>query len=388
MRLPDIVNIARRDLRGSWRSFSLFMLCLALGVAVTCAVGMVNAIVTTAIERDARILLGGDVVMQQPNTVFTEQDIETAQSVAERTTLVTRTNTIARADNGRAVSVELKSVDQDYPLLGSVVINAEGTLHEAMSDKGVLVDPLLLTRLDLNVGDEIALGDGVARIAGTIEHEPDRVGGLVGFGPRVLLSSATMSELDILKPGALARHSLHIELADPSQSLNVAELLRASNPDSAWTVRHSNQVQPMLARLTDRLATYLTLAGLTSLLIGGIGVALAVRSYLDSKTTGIATLKCLGASSGNIATLYGTQILILSLTGTVIGLVIGALLPLMLKLIPVSVVPIDIGYQLHWQPILTSTLYGILTAALFSIGPLIARPVLARGGFVQKQLHR
>ena len=61
--------------------------------------------------------------------------------------------------------------------------------------------------------------------------------------------------------------------------------LRAENPEARWRARGTRDVQPRITRFTDRLASYLTLAGLTALLIGGVGVALAIQNYLAGKTS-------------------------------------------------------------------------------------------------------
>ena len=104
-----------------------------------------------------------------------------------------------------------------------------------------------------------------------------------------------------------------------------------SNPEAQWRARGTRDVQPRITRFTDRLASYLTLAGLTSLLIGGVGVALAIQNYLAGKTATIATLKCLGAPSGLVFRIYLLQVLVLAGSGILLGLAIGQAAPWLLR---------------------------------------------------------
>jgi putative ABC transport system permease protein len=137
-----------------------------------------------------------------------------------------------------------------------------------------------------------------------------------------------------------------------------------------------------VTRFTDRLATYLTLAGLTALLTGGLGVALAVDGYLRGKTRSIATLKCIGAASGQIFTVYLVQIMLLAGLGVLIGLIVGQILPLLVYLLPSDLLPVTIGYGIYPGPLLVAAASGLLAALAFAIWPLaMAREVSAAGLF-------
>src|SRR3546814_14015889 len=103
--------------------------------------------------------------------------------------------------------------------------------------------------------------------------------------------------------------------------------LHAAFPDEGWTVRDRTNASPRVQRFVDRTALFLTLVGLSALLVGGVGVGNAVRSYLDGKTATIATLKCLCAPGRLVFRLYLTQLLLLALGGVALGMLIGALAP-------------------------------------------------------------
>ena len=110
--------------------------------------------------------------------------------------------------------------------------------------------------------------------------------------------------------------------------------------------------------------------GLTALLIGGVGVANAVKSHLDRKRDVIATLKTLGATGGQVFALYLVQILVLALIGSAIGLALGASLPYLIASVFGALIPLPIAPALHPGDLALALVYGLLTALAFALWPL------------------
>jgi len=105
-------------------------------------------------------------------------------------------------------------------------------------------------------------------------------------------------------------------------------------------------------------------------MIGGVGIAAAVRAYLDEKVPTIATLKTVGASRGIVFLVYLLQIGALSLTGIVIGLVLGAGLPLLVAPLIQSRLPMPAAFGLYPGPLVEAAIYGVLAALVFALWPL------------------
>ena len=340
-----------------------------MGVSTIAAVGVLNAGITRALERDASALLGGDVTLSQPNIAIDDAEIERLRPEGATLSAVVRTNSIAFAGD-RNIAIEIKAVDDAYPLYGALAVEPASALAELRSDAVALVESGLLARLDRQVGDHIEIGSGQVRIAGVLEREPDRIGGYINLGPRVMLSKKTLASLNILVPGALARYGYRWSLPDPASADAVAERLKRENPDAPWRVRSSTEVQPQVARFTDRLATNLMMAGLTALVIGGLGIGLSVRAYLESKTASIATLRSLGASAGDVGRIYGIQLGALALGGTALGMLLGQLIPFIAAPLTSGLFPVEIEPTLEIAPLLHAGLTGVLMVALFAYLPL------------------
>ena len=188
------LRLALRDLRGSGRSFMVLLLALTLGVAIIAAVATLNRGVATALERDARVLLGGDLELEQANTAIPAADLERIVPPGARLSTTLRTNTLATAGD-RSVSVNLKAVDDAYPLVGAVLLDPPMPLAEALADGGAVVESTLLARLGIGLGDRLQIGETSVRAAAVLVREPDRIGGLFGFGigPRMIVGRDTLA---------------------------------------------------------------------------------------------------------------------------------------------------------------------------------------------------
>lgn len=369
--LPLALRLAWRDLRGSTRSFAVLLAALTLGVAIIAAVGILNRGVETALTRDARVLLGGDVELEQANAPFAEADLAALLPPDAQLARIVRTNTLATAGE-RSLSVNLKAVDAAYPLAGTVVLDPPQPLDAALADRGAVVEATLLARLGVAVGDRLQVGDASVRVAATLVREPDRIGGLFGsgFGPRMIVSLKTLEAAQVLLPGALARYEARLALAPGTDADAFVAGLRARFPDAAWRARGPRDVQPQVTRVTDRLATFLTLAGLTALLTGGLGIALTVETHLARRTGTIATLKCLGAAGRQVFQIYLGQVLLLACAGIALGLALGLVLPLAVRLLPEGTLPIAPTFELYPGPLLLAAAAGLVTTVAFALWPL------------------
>ncbi|HEX7970341.1 MAG TPA: FtsX-like permease family protein [Stellaceae bacterium] len=368
-------RLARRELRGGLRGFRVFLACLALGVAVIAGVGSLSAAVNAGLVADARAMLGGDVELHLVHRAATPQQrayLARSADVSE----VVHLRAMARTPDGDERSlIELKAVDGTYPLYGKVELDPAQPLAAALAQRdgiwGAAVAPGLLTRLKLHVGDTIRVGDGSFVVRAVITHEPDAATSGFEFGPRVMVATPALAETGLLAPGALVGYGYRLRLMPGTNvSLWVAGV-KSAFPDAGWRIREFGNAAPSLQRLIDRVTVFMTLVGLTALLVGGVGVGNAVRGYLGGKTETIATLKCLGASGRLIFAAYLTQILILALAGIGVGLFLGAITPFLATPL-LSSFPVAVRLSLYPLPLLLAAVFGLLTTLTFALWPLAA----------------
>ena len=367
-------RFARRELRGGLGGFRIFLACLMLGVAVIAAVGSVAASVRGGIAADARTILGGDVelrLLYQP--AKPEQLAVFATSAAVSASEEMRAMSRPAVGDERAL-VELKAVDAAYPLYGSVALQPAMPLADALAERdgrwGAAVDPNLLERLGLKVGDSLRVGDAAYQIRATIAREPDRGAGIFILGPRLLVADGSLAATGLVQPGSLVYYVYRIRLPAGTNAASWIEQLKARFPDAVWRIRGLDDAAAGIRQFIDRTAMFLILVGLAALLVGGVGVGTAVRSYLQGKTATIATLKCLGASGALVFRAYLILILTLAVGGVVLGLAIGAAVPTVVAGLLAARMSVDPQVAIFPVPLAIAAAFGLLAALGFSLWPL------------------
>ncbi|MCH8110513.1 MAG: FtsX-like permease family protein [Proteobacteria bacterium] len=385
--LPLSLRLALREMRGGLRGFRIFLAALALGVGAITAVGTLSEALVRGLEEDARGLLGGDIEIRQTALNFRPAETAYLRANSEAAALAREIRATAHLTKTSARTlVELKSVEEAYPLYGAVVLDPPLALADALGRRGDLwgavVERALLTRLGGAVGDVIELGGVSFQIRAVIDEEPDLVANTFSLGPRVMVGSEGFAETGLGILGSLVRNKYRVRLAEGTDYGAWITDLREAFPDALWRVRDAARAQPSVERFIDRLAVFLTLAGVTALLVGGIGVGQAVQAYLAGKTETIATLKCLGARSGTIFRIYLTQIGIMALVGTALGLALGVATAFAAVAVFADSLPVPTRLGFHAVPLFRAAAFGALTAFVFSVWPLaLAREVPAAGLF-------
>jgi putative ABC transport system permease protein len=364
--------LARREMRGGVKGFRIFLACLALGVAAIAGVGSLSAGVRAALESNARQILGGDLELAFTHRTATPEQLAALKAGGAVSTVV-QMRGMARSDNDRSL-VELKAVDVAYPLIGTIALSGAASLDAALAltggKWGAAAEPATLNRLGAKIGDEIRVGDQTYVLRASIAAEPDRATNAFTLGPRLMVALDSLASTGLVQPGSLIRYEYRLLLNPGVDAENFIATLRERFPNAGWRVRGPGEAAPGVQRWIDRITMFLTLVGLTALLVGGVGVANAVRSYLEGKTTTIATLKCLGASGGVILRVYLIQIAAMAVLGILIGLAIGAAAPLVLAPLLQSQLPIAAESGLYPLPLALAAAFGLLTSAVFSLWPL------------------
>jgi putative ABC transport system permease protein len=371
------LRYALRELRGGLRGFYVFIACIALGVMAIAGVGSVAASLGEGLAREGRTLLGGDAAFSLIQREARPEEVAFLRARGKVSVAATLRG-MARTEDGKLALVELKAVDNAYPMLGEVTLDPAMPVSELLSRRdgafGAAADATLLARLDLKVGDRVSVGSATFQIRSVVGAEPDKLAGGVGFGPRFLVSEAALRATDLLQPGSLVRWIYRVKLPDNKADDRAAETLasdaRTALPEAGWEIRTRSNASPQLERTISRFTQFLTLVGLAALLVGGVGVANAVKSHIDRRRDVIATFKAVGATGRDVFTIYLTQVIVLAGVGSLIGLAAGAALPYLIVGLFGSLLPLPVVPALHPDQLALSLVYGLLTALAFGLWPL------------------
>lgn len=372
----NALRISQRELRGGVRGFRVFIACLALGVAVIAGVGSVSSSLIAGLEEDGALLLGGDIALRTTHRDISKEQLRWLRENG-RVSRVVYLRSMARGiQNPKRALVELKLVDNAYPLYGTLKVNHRKTPDSLFSKVngiwGIVCDPALLVRLGIKVGDTINIGKARYEIRGTINQEPDRISGRTGLqiGPRLIGSANSIEDTALVRRGSLVWYFYRVRI-DKNKSVSTwTSKLNKAFPDAEWHLQDRRNASPTIKQFIDRTTLFMTLVGLTALLIGGIGISNAVRNFLLGKIQTIATLKCIGARVDTVFSAYLIQVMVMAVIGIIIGLLLGAFIPLAAARLIDGLLPVVARFNIYWEPLALASAFGILTALGFCIWPI------------------
>ena len=373
-----ILRMALREIRASWQRLLLFFVCIAIGVGSIVALRSVIQSVRVALAGEARTLLGADVTLttNRPWTDTVLEAIEAEQRggrVIQRSEAVEIPTMVRPADPSRLATriVELRAVGPEFPLYGALTLRDGTYAHALLANHGALVRPELLAQFGLEVGDRVLIGTETFEIRGVITAEPARRIGAFTLGPRVIIDRADLDSTGLLTFGSRVSYQQLLRVPEAAASDVVVDLRRAFANEFVnvrWYLRTEDQMGENLARAEN----YLSLVGLVVLILGGIGVSSVTRVFVQQKVRSIAILKCMGTTSPQILAIYMTQVLLLGIAGSALGVALAAGV--------MAVVPAFVGdltdlmkidFGLTATAVLQGFAIGLLVSILFSLVPLL-----------------
>ena len=357
--------------------FRVFIACIALGVAAISGVSSLSNALTDGLGKQAKTILGGDLSFSRIHREATPEERAKFESLGATSFGMTLRAMARLPGDGQAALVELKAVDGQWPLTGEPELSPDIPLKDLFAETngvwGAAAEPALFERLQVKPGSRVMIGNATFELRATLESEPDKLATGIGFGPRFLTSEAGLRATGLLQPGTLARFTYRILLpgnADEATARSLGEKLRATMPEGEYDLRTRSNVSPQFNRNVERFTQFLAIVGFTALIVGGVGVANAVSAYVERRRPTLATMKSLGATGSDVFVLALIEVVLLALIGIAIGLAIGAALPFVIGGLFGDLLPVALDVHLYPGTLLLGGIYGLLTALVFSLGPL------------------
>jgi putative ABC transport system permease protein len=379
-----IVAMAMREIRASWRRLLFFFICIAIGVASIVAIRSVITSVREGLTREARAMTGADVIVRSDRpigeplraAVSREQTTGRVGSVSESVEMATM---VRPASGTTTRMVELRAVQNAFPMYGTMTLTSGTYSHALLEHHGVLVRPELLAQLGLATGDELLIGTQRFTIRGVIQSEPGRNLGAFSLGSRVFIDFADLPSTGLLSFGSRANYQMLLQVPHPppvpgerdATTILARDLSNAFVNDFV-SVRSYRQNEGRMSQNLTRAENYLSLVGLVVLILGGIGVSSVTRVFVQQKIRSIAILKCVGSTSRQVLAAYLTQVLLLGVAGSALGVLIAAIVLLVLPMFVGDLATLlNVHYGLTPGAVLQGMAVGLLVSVLFSVVPLL-----------------
>jgi putative ABC transport system permease protein len=377
LRLGLAMRLALRELRGGLSGFYIFLACVALGTGAIAGVNSVSQMMTGSISSEGRTILGGDVRFESENQDIGDAERSYIEGLGE-VSAGANMRTMARTPDGSDQSlVELRAIDGAYPLYGGFATSPQMPIDDVFAERdgvfGAAVAQILLDRLSLGLGDEILVGQARFELRAIIVTEPDALSEGFGFAPRLMISRSALDAAGLIRPGSLVEYSYRVRIDGGASAAELSDVRAQAGerfPDAGWSIRTSRNAAPALTRNIERFSQFLTLVGLTALIVGGVGIANSVRAWLDGKRGVIATLKCVGAPARLVVAIYLIQVMLIAGFGVFLGLLLGLATPFFAAGALSGVIPIAVQASVYPASLMIAAGFGLMTAFAFAVLPL------------------
>jgi putative ABC transport system permease protein len=370
----SLLGLAWRESRSTRRKLLLYMSSISLGVAALVAIDSFAGNITRSVREQSRALIGGDIVFSVRNGWTPATDSMLAEFGRRGVTVTKATSFASMAYAPRTNATRLaqvRAVQPGYPLYGRITTQPPGQWERVHDGRHVLLDPALMIGLDASVGDSIALGYQTFEIIGALEQVPGDPGIAGAMAPRLFISEQYMADTRLLISGSRGEYDAfgRLPAGDPDA---LVESLDARSDSAQLRVRTINQQEENITEGIQELSNFLGLVGIIALLLGGVGVASGVNAWVMRKIEIVAILRCLGATTRQVMTIYITQAAVMGLLGAAIGAALGVAIQFLLPGALNDVLPVDVSVRLEPRAIGMGMLLGLWIALAFALRPLIA----------------
>lgn len=361
------------QLRDTRKQGVVFVLCVVLSITSLITLGSFGENVRQALLHDARTLQAADLILRS-SYPFALQTLETLDALRRQALIrVARIyefySVVSPLGQHDSLLAHLKIVDANYPFYGRVELASGRALHDVLQPGAIAVDPTLLDRLHLSVGDQLHIGKTTLTIRDTVQREPDRPVRFFSFGPRILISQADLGAIDLVKHGSRVSHIILLQLRDAQTEQSILHRLKAvlAEPERIETFRTAPS---SIKNFFDNFLFFLSLVAILTLFLAGIGIHSTVVALAREQAQTIAILKTLGATNRFLITHYLLVVSLLGLIGTLAGLGLSALGQRLFPILLGDLLPRHITLTLSGRTLIEGLILGLLVVVLFAFLPL------------------
>ena len=399
---PKLITLTLAELRGAWKRMTFFILCIAIGVCAVMTIKSFSNMVQETIQAQAKGLLAADIAIKgsweqgKEDLAYQTKTLPIGTEflfIKELHGMVQYKTTTIPEKSGSLIT-ELKSIPlsgPQYPFYGELKNNPDRPLQELLKGNSAVVESSFLIKTGLHLNDEFLLGKIKLKITGIVISEPDRISRAFSIGPRLFISRASLDKAGLIQPGSRIKHRTLIKIPDNIDIEKAVMLLERGLPDKTISIRTYKDMQSSLSSSIERMGQYLGALGVIALLMGGIGVAMIVRTFMAQKLDTVAIMNCLGASTRTLLKVYLFQATLVGVVGSILGIVVGFFLTYLLPSKMEGLINYQLEPSFYYIPAMQSFLLGLVTTVLFCIWPLLravrTRPLrLFRRNFEEEEL--
>ncbi len=377
MMIARYLGLSIRLLWRDWRGGELALLIVALvtAVATVTTIALFADRLDKSLLSESAAFLGADRAVAGSRRIGEEWRRKASDmGLAQAETLSFSTVVFASADEqARGQLVSVKAVTPSYPLKGKIHTAPApfqpGQPTAKIPEPGELwLDSRLFPALSVALGDRLSVGRAELEITGVVTSEPDRAGGVFNLGPRLMMNFADISETEVVRPGSRIFYRLLLSGSDEKLEAYREAIAQPLAQGFRWRdVRDDNAG---IAEALDRAESFLLLGGLLGVILAGVAIALVALRYAQRHYDNVAVLKTLGQTPQRVALLYLSNIGLLGMISTALGLLAGLGLHYVLIAAFREFIAVELPAA-GWEPYLLSFVTGLICLLSFAAPPLL-----------------
>lgn len=365
-------KMAWRDGRHNLSRLSLFMASLITGIAAVVAIGSLNYSMQDELDRNAKELLGADLVIngnKKFDTAWTNLLDSTKYQLAKDADMASM---VMFMNSGQSRLVKVTALQGAFPFYGEMITQPADAYQQVQTGRFVMMDESLASQYNISSEDSIKVGTKMFKMAGIVKKIPGGGGLTSTLAPAVYISLPALDSTGLVQFGSRVGYSIYVKTKSDKETealIKEAEPLAKKLGNSVETVQRRKEG---LGRSFEGVYRFFSLLAYMALILGCVGVASSVHIYAREKRDEVAMLRCIGSSGWQAFNIYFIQVFILGLVGSVVGALVGVGIHQIIPIAFKSYLPLNLQFDVSLRAIGEGVLIGAIVSVLFTILPLVA----------------
>ncbi len=349
-----------------------FILAVAIGVGSVVGINSYKQNLYEAIGKESRTIMGGDLMVESPSAYTEEAKQFVKANLPPASTLSYSVNfaSMIYTPSKETSLATVKALDAYFPLYGEVQTNPAG-LFKNLKKEDVLLEETLAKNLKLKFGDPVFIGNKKFKLKGFVKKEPGSVGSFTSMAPTAIITPAGLEETGLESRGSRIRYNVLVALPQGVDSKKFKEEKFETFISNDLTLYHNTEIGSGSQRFINSTFDYMSLLGLSAFFLGCISILISTRTRLKEKTSEIAVLKCLGASSYWNISIFLREIFFLSVIGTLIGVSVGYFIQFYIPDLTGSAFLAEIKPNVNFKSLIWGIFIGILVPIIIGLESIL-----------------
>lgn len=365
-------KMAWRDARHNLSRLFLFTASLIAGIAAVVAIGSLNYSLQSDLDRNAKELLGADLVANG-NKKFDPEVLAAFDSTKlQQASESEMASMVMFMNSGKTRLIRLMALTGPFPFYGEIITQPPGAYEKIKNGRFALLDETLASQYEISSDDSIKVGNSVFRVAGVVQKFPGSTGILTTFTPSVYIAQSELDSTGLIQYGSRVTYRRFFKTNSAEEAEAMDKKLRPLLKKYGHWLETVEGRREDLGEGFQSVYRFFSLLAFIALILGCIGVASSVHIYAREKRDEVAVLRCVGSSGWQAFNIYFIQVFALGLIGSFLGALVGVAVQQAVPLVFKDFIPVELQFGISWRAVAEGLLLGLIVSVLFTILPLIA----------------